>query len=378
MICCTRRYAGDGGRWARWGWWSEQWERESLRETVWGWEGVWGWLWEFGSVWLSVLEFMCGWRGVCERGREKLEEMWWWSCACERVCGGDSLIRHTHTHTEREREREVFIILYRPLYSNILWGVQYSMRSSVVRNKRQTERSTHDRNRGEKKNPKRIVCLSVCVYEQEDRESKKLVYMCDNEHCNYSEDAGDQPGDSMIYYREEVHSKHKYVCKRTHTIQLLLLLSSDTERRETSVLTVWSPCGTFNAFVDGAYVCYFPLREHAIFLEDSRHDPTLPRTDNQPCPVCGKKYVHTLSLFALLWTVWREACVRVSHIYAIRGVPVSFMLHCVSSLSLSLSLSLCLCDRNAVWHSIPTPEGMTMFYQCVEENCGHKWKDESV
>ena len=90
-----------------------------------------------------------------------------------------------------------------------------------------------------KKNPKRIVCLSVCVYEQEDRESKKLVYMCDNEHCNYSEDAGDQPGDSMIYYREEVHSKHKYVCKRTHTIQLLLLLlSSDTERRETSVLTV--------------------------------------------------------------------------------------------------------------------------------------------
>ena len=113
------------------------------------------------------------------------------------------------------------------------------MRSSVVRSKRQTERSTHDRNRGGKKKQPQTNCVSlcVCVYEQEDRESKKLVYMCDNEHCNYSEDAGDQPGDSMIYYREEVHSKHKYVCKRTYTIQLLLL-SSNTERRETSVLTV--------------------------------------------------------------------------------------------------------------------------------------------
>ena len=59
------------------------------------------------------------------------------------------------------------------------------------------------------------MCV-CCTHEQEDRESKKLVYMCDNEHCNYSEDAGGQPGDSMVYFREEVHSKHRYACERRH------------------------------------------------------------------------------------------------------------------------------------------------------------------
>ena len=47
----------------------------------------------------------------CDGGHVRVRE-----CVVETV----SLDTHTHTHTEREREREVFIILYRPLYSNIL------------------------------------------------------------------------------------------------------------------------------------------------------------------------------------------------------------------------------------------------------------------
>ena len=47
----------------------------------------------------------------CDGGHVRVRE-----CVVETV----SLDTHTHTQREREREREVFIILYRPLYSNIL------------------------------------------------------------------------------------------------------------------------------------------------------------------------------------------------------------------------------------------------------------------
>ena len=87
-------------------------------------------------------------------------------------------------------------------------------------------------------------------------------------------------------------------------------------------------------------------------------------------------YTHSLSSRSCEQYEEKRACE--SHTSTLFVVCLCLLCSIACPLCLSLSLSLCLCDRNAVWHSIPTPEGMTMFYQCVEENCGHKWKDESV